>query len=285
MLQKVTSKRVARKLPSSAKALRSPAPEASTNPPTIVLPKAHAVYGFHPYGTPGHELERQSMATLDDLHAKSVEVLRPWSKPGDITTAEETFYEGILACQNAIFRAATSKRATDASELSRQLDLILRHEDFNVGDGTVEWMGTDILSLLASAAKDIAAPAKPKDRAAHPDRALLEHCTDYAMQIAGALGAYDIDPTDGNDFAAQIDSMCRSRAAPSLAKATRARAKTVDGLRAKAETVRLILKNTAGGDLLEKEEVAFLVSHLDDVKRFHRATTYGTSSYKFEQEA
>jgi len=150
---------------------------------------------------------------------------------------------------------------------------------------SVKPLAADASSLGSNPAPLTAPFVVPKKKSEHPDRILLEHCTDYAMHIAGALGAYDVDTSEGNDFAHEVDSICRSRATPSLDCATKTHAKTADGIRAKAEVVRLIIRNTSGGMSLEDEEIAFLVSHLDDVKRFHRAMAYGTSSYKFEQEA
>jgi hypothetical protein len=109
-------------------------------------------------------------------------------------------------------------------------------------------------------------------RANHPDKALIDNCVEFGVHVAGALGAFEVDPTGNNDFAAFHDDLCGTRAAPHLLKATRLKAKSMDGLRAKAQMVAIILKNNSGSVMFEDDdEIAFIKSLVEDVIRFQRA--------------
>jgi hypothetical protein len=106
-------------------------------------------------------------------------------------------------------------------------------------------------------------------RKTHPNRSLIEHCVDYAVHMRGALAGFDADPTD-SEFAAATDDIFRSRARKHLVLATKAKACTIDGLRAKAALIPIIIES--GGGRLEEPEAKFLQALANDIVRIQRAS-------------
>jgi hypothetical protein len=102
----------------------------------------------------------------------------------------------------------------------------------------------------------------------HPDSILITACIEYAMQIRAAQVTYEIDPTD-SEFAAFMDPAAQGKARARLAVIMNNKPTTMDGLRAKAALMPIILEDWSGD--LDKIEIGFLTSVTDDVVRFQKA--------------
>lgn len=103
----------------------------------------------------------------------------------------------------------------------------------------------------------------------HPDGALIIKCLELAVDIKAGEALYMIDPTDG-EFANLADTRHRNRADRALAYITAFRPTTLDGLKAKARLVDLVLVDIHAIDGIELD---FLKSAASDVCRFHDALT------------
>jgi hypothetical protein len=112
-------------------------------------------------------------------------------------------------------------------------------------------------------------------RKTHPNRTLIENCVDYAVHMQGALAGFDVDPTD-SEYASATDSIFRARARRHLVSATRIKACTIDGLRAKAALIPIIIASAAG--CLEEPEAKFLQSLATDIVRIQRASRHADQS-------
>lgn len=109
-------------------------------------------------------------------------------------------------------------------------------------------------------------------RPVHPDADLIEHCIEYAMQIAAGKAAFPVDPTDA-EFAAYFDNLTQSRADRALVAALDIEPSTLDGLRAKASLVHIAMDDWDNFDSIMIDELPkkFLISLADDVVRFQRS--------------
>lgn len=106
----------------------------------------------------------------------------------------------------------------------------------------------------------------------HPDADLIEHCIEYAMQIAAGKAAFPIDPTDAT-FAAYFDDLTQSRADRALVAALDTEPVTLDGLRAKASLVEIAMSDWDNFDsiMIDRLRKKFLISLAKDVTRFQRS--------------
>ncbi len=105
----------------------------------------------------------------------------------------------------------------------------------------------------------------------HPDFALINACVDFAKHTAAARAAFSVDPTDNNDFGAYHDGLSTNRALKSLEMVIAMHALTLDGLRAKASLVDVILNDLDGSPMEEYHEATFR-SLAEDVKTFQQIT-------------
>jgi hypothetical protein len=114
----------------------------------------------------------------------------------------------------------------------------------------------------------------------HPDADLIEHCIEYAMQIAAGRAAFPIDPTDAK-FAAYFDNLTQSRANRALCAALDMEPQTLDGLRAKASLVEVALGDWDAFDtiLIDELRKKFLISLANDIIRFHRGAEKQKTSH------
>jgi hypothetical protein len=118
----------------------------------------------------------------------------------------------------------------------------------------------------------------------HPDFVLIDACIDFAMCTASSKAAFSVDPSGDNDFGAFHDSINRSEARKHLGTVAETTAKTLDGLRAKASLVSIILDDFDGCVLsLEDHHDAFLRSLADDIVSFQRIS--GPTDVAFKEQA
>ncbi|MCW2112498.1 hypothetical protein ABIF21_007114 [Bradyrhizobium elkanii] len=120
-----------------------------------------------------------------------------------------------------------------------------------------------------------------KKRPSHPDADLIENCIECAMQITAGKAPYKIDPTD-SEFAAFCDDICRSRADRALRAVLDMSPSTLDGLRAKAGLVEVVMEDWTdypGGVQFDELQTTFLLSLAKDVIRFQRAAMVEKTSH------
>ena len=123
----------------------------------------------------------------------------------------------------------------------------------------------------------VAESKKPRPRlydrvAAHPDVSLIETCVSYASAIGSTSEAtFKVDPTGNNDFAAMVATKSRNRADRLLAQITATAPRTMDGLRAKAAVMEVMLADCDLG-ALEPEHYSFLNSVARNVVELQRAS-------------
>lgn len=121
-----------------------------------------------------------------------------------------------------------------------------------------------------SAAATTRPPRAKRSRPAlpdHPDAKLIGHCIEYAVHVSSGAMAYTIDPTDA-EFASPYDSKVIRLADRALAAILECEAVTIDGVRAKARLVSIMLKDW--GSHLDDLREQFLISLADDVVRLQR---------------
>lgn len=120
-----------------------------------------------------------------------------------------------------------------------------------------------------------------KKRPSHPDADLIENCIECAMQIAAGKAPYKIDPTD-SEFAAFCDDICRSRANRALRDLLDLSPSTLDGLRAKAGLVEVVMDDWQeyGGSVnLDELHSTLILSLAKDVIRFQRTAMIEKTSH------
>ena len=100
----------------------------------------------------------------------------------------------------------------------------------------------------------------------HPDANLIQACLDCAYATGGIKEAFHADPTGNSDFAQPMDERALRTARKSVNFAANYSPSTIDGLRAKAAIVRMVLEIES-----DTESAApFFKSLADDIRRLCR---------------
>jgi hypothetical protein len=107
------------------------------------------------------------------------------------------------------------------------------------------------------------------ERPNHPDADLIKACMAYASAIAGTKAAFDVDPTGDSDFAQPLDERALRAAHKNQHLAANCSPSTIDGLRAKAAVVEMILETETDADSVKP----FLKSLADDIERLCKGIT------------
>ena len=98
------------------------------------------------------------------------------------------------------------------------------------------------------------------------DLELIRDCVDYSRTVAGYLAGFDVDPDGNSKFADdKAGQRLSNRAEKLLSKISRTRAKTAEGLQAKASIVPMILKN-GGEESPHEREINFLETFASEVR-------------------
>jgi hypothetical protein len=121
-------------------------------------------------------------------------------------------------------------------------------------------------------------PAKSRSRAPlvrrakwpnHPDDVLIGACVAYAYAMGGIRAAFPADPTGDKDFVQSIDGHALLAARRNMHRAANLFASTLDGLRAKAFIVSIVLDNETDTASVSP----FLKSLAHDIERLYVAGT------------
>lgn len=82
---------------------------------------------------------------------------------------------------------------------------------------------------------------------AHPDAEIIETCIAFAVAAGGIAAAFKVDPTGECDFASKRDTVYLRQEERLLAALVEMKPVTMDGLRAKAAIVEMVIDQRSEG--------------------------------------